>query len=58
MLMCIPLIHFVSCSPEQSTQVKLYLLEILLSILQDAEQIPQRAVDTILMNILEPQKVC
>ena len=58
MLTCIILIHFASCSPEQSTQVKLYLLEILLSILQDGEQIPQRAIDTILMNILEPQKVC
>ena len=58
MFMCILLIHFVLCSPEQSTQVKLYLLEILLSILQDGEQLPQRALDTILMNILEPQKVC
>ena len=51
---------FVCCfhSNEQSTHVKLYLLDIQVSVLQEGESLTHELMDTILVNILEPVKVC
>ena len=44
-------------SKEQSTKVKNYSVEILSVLVQDAESLSQEVMDTILVNILEPNKV-
>lgn len=46
-----------SFSPEQSTKVKNYIIEILSALVQDGESLSQEVMDIILFNILDPIKV-
>ncbi len=45
------------CSEVQSTKVKMYMLDMMASLLQEGESISQAVLDTILINIVDPVKV-
>ena len=44
-------------SNEQSSKVKLYMMEILSSVVQEGENLSQEVMDAILVNVVEPNKV-
>ena len=44
-------------SQEQSTKVKNYIIDILFTLVQDGDSLPQEVIDLVLSNILEPAKV-
>ena len=44
-------------SNEQSSKVKLYMMDILSSVVQEGENLSQEVMDAILVNIVEPNKV-
>ena len=45
------------CSEEQSSKVRAYSIDILSSLVQGGDSLPQEVMDLILSNILEPNKV-
>lgn len=51
--MCLCVFH----SEEQSSKVKMYMADILASVVQEAESLSQEVMDAILVNIVEPNKV-
>ena len=44
-------------SPDQQHQIEQFLLDIMSSVIQDAEQLSQQLVDTLLGPLIEPNKV-
>ena len=50
-------VHVYLSSHDQSTKVHMYLMDILIGIVQEGEHLSTAIIDTILINILEPQKV-
>ena len=49
--------YFYFSSNEQSSKVKLYMMEILSSVVQEGENLSQEVMDAILVNVVEPNKV-
>ena len=49
--------YFCFSSNEQSSKVKLYMMEILSSVVQEGENLSQEVMDAILVNVVEPNKV-
>ena len=53
LIVCLCVFH----SEEQSSKVKMYMADILASVVQEAESLSQEVMDAILVNIVEPNKV-
>ena len=50
-------IIIIDYSDQQSSHVKLHLLEVLVTIIQEGDALTHELMDTVLRNILEPVKV-